>query len=89
MVHLTYERAAVPAEIKDWPVSDIVRELVETLDGFALEALPQRLDDETRGVLRELDGAPPPGVGPLSVATAIQIPYTGGTIEFPDFSVGS
>jgi hypothetical protein len=89
VVHLTYARAAVTPEIKDWPVSDIVRELVEALDGFALQALPERLDDETREVLRELDGAPPPGVGPLSIATAIQIPYTGGTIEFPDFSVGS
>lgn len=89
VVHLTYERGAVPAEIKDWPVSDIVREIVEALDDFALEALPDRLDPDTRRALTDLQSAPPPGVGPISVATAIQVPYTGGTIEFPDFQVGS
>lgn len=89
VVHLTYERSAVPAEIKDWPVSDIVREIVEALDNFAFEALPERLDDETRQALTDLESSPPPGVGPISVATAIQVPYTGGTIDFPDFRVGS
>lgn len=29
VVHLTYERSAVPAEIKDWPVSEIVRETLK------------------------------------------------------------
>ncbi len=89
VVHLTYERSAVPAEIKDWPVSAIVQELVYALDDFALEALPERLDDETRQALTNLQNSPPPGVGPISVATAIQVPYTGGTIDFPDFHVGS
>jgi hypothetical protein len=89
VVHLTYERSAVPAEIKDWPVSDIVQELVYALDDFALEALPERLDDETRRALTDLERSPPPGVGPISVATAIQVPYSGGTIDFPDFHVGS
>jgi hypothetical protein len=89
VVHLTYERSAVPMEIKDWPVSDIVREIVHAIDDFALEALPERLDDETQQALTDLESSPPPGVGPISVATAIQVPYTGGTIEFPDFHVGS
>jgi hypothetical protein len=89
VVHLTYERSAVPAEIKDWPVSDIVREVVEALDDFALAALPDRLDDETRQALTDLESSPPAGVGPISVATAIQVPYTGGTIDFPDFQIGS
>lgn len=89
VVHLTYERSAVPAEIKDWPVSDIVGEIVEALNDFAFEAMPERLDDETREALTDLEGSPPPGVGPISVATAIQVPYAGGTIDFPDFQVGS
>jgi hypothetical protein len=89
VVHLTYERAAVPAEIKDWPVSDIVREIVEALDAFAVEALPERLDDETRQALSDLESPPPSGVGPISVATGIHVPYTGGTIDFPDFQIGS
>jgi hypothetical protein len=89
VVHLSYERSAVPAEIKDWPVSDVVRELVEALDEFALKALPERLDEETRVALTDLASSPPPGVGPVSVATAIQVPYGGGTIDFPDFHLGS
>jgi hypothetical protein len=89
VVHLSYERGAVPAEIKDWPVSEIVREIVEALDEFAFEALPERLDEQTRLALTDLASSPPPGVGPVSVATAIQVPYGGGTIDFPDFHVGS
>lgn len=89
VVHLTYERSPVAAEIKDWPVSDIVREIVEALDDFVLEALPERLDDETQQALSDLESPLPPGVGPISVATAIQVPCTGGTIDFPDFQIGS
>jgi hypothetical protein len=76
IVHLSYRRLAVPPELKDWPVSGIVGEIVAGLKTFALEALPERLDDETRMVLTDLAA---------SVATS----YTGGTIEYPGFSAGS
>lgn len=89
VVHLSYERSGVPAKIKDWPISEIVRDLVEALDDFALEALPERLDEGTRLALTDLASSPPPGVGPVSVAAAIQVPYGGGTIAFPDFHAGS
>ncbi len=82
IVHLSYARLAVPPEIKDWPVSGIVEEIVAGLKTFALEALPERLDDETRKVLTDL-GAPSAGVGPASVATS----YTGGPIEFPGMKI--
>lgn len=62
---------------------------VEALSDFAFEAMPERLDDETREALTDLESFPPPGVGPISVATAIQVPLHGGTIDFPDFQVGS
>ncbi len=44
VVHLSYHRLEVPAEIKDWPVSEIVREILDGLCDFAFEALPERLD---------------------------------------------
>jgi hypothetical protein len=88
VVHLSYARSAVPAEIKDWPVSEIVRELVVALDEFALEALPECLDEETRLTLTDLASSPPPGVGPVSVATAIQVPYAGARSPFPTSTSG-
>jgi len=89
VMHLTYFRAAVPAEIKDWPVSDIVHEIVTALDSFTLFALPSRLDEDTANALEQLTNPLPPGVGPESVATGIQVPYSGGTISLDDFTVGS
>jgi hypothetical protein len=88
VVHLSYHRLEVPAEIKDWPVSEIVREIVNGLCDFAFEALPERLDDDTRRTLIDL-ASPSPGVGPISVATGMDYRYTGGTIELSDFMAGS
>lgn len=47
------------------------------------------MDHDTREALLDLESKPPPGVGPISVATAIATPYTGGTINLPPFSTGS
>jgi hypothetical protein len=88
VVHLSYLRLEVPADIKDWPVSEIVREILDGLYDFAFEALPARVDDDTRRTLTDL-ASPSPGVGPLSVATGMDYQYTGGTIELPDFVAGS
>jgi hypothetical protein len=87
-VHLGYHGLEVPAAIKDWPVSEIVREILDGLYDFAFEALPERLDDDTRRTLTDL-ASPSPGVGPLSVATGMDYRYTGGTIDLPDFVAGS
>ena len=89
VVHLSYDRRHVQTDIKDSPVSEIVGELVEALDSFAATARSECLDDETAIALSDLTAPLPKGVGPISVATAVQVPYTGGTINFPDFSVGS
>lgn len=87
IVHLSYDRLAVDAEEKDWPVSAIVDEIVYTLAEFTHLALPERLDDETRAALEYLPH--PSNAGPPSVATAIPENYSGGTIELPRFTMGS
>ena len=53
LVHLSYLRSHVPAEAKDWPVADVTAEIVEALGDLALDALPERLDDETRAELED------------------------------------
>jgi hypothetical protein len=89
VVHLSYDRDDVAPEVKDWPVSAILDELLTALWDFARDALPERLDEDTRVALLDLETEPPPGVGPISVATAIAAPYGGGTINLPPFSTGS
>ena len=89
VMHLSYHRAGVPADVKDWPVSYIVHEIVGALNTFIVFALPSRLDQEAAEALTVLTEPLPPGVGPISVATGIQVPYAGGTIDLGDFEVGS
>jgi hypothetical protein len=86
IVHLTYHRLGVAPEIKDWPVSKIVNEPSEAIHALAFDALPERMDQETRDALNEPLEPLPDGVGPVSVATAM---YSGGTIPFEGFSAGS
>jgi hypothetical protein len=86
IVHLSYHRLGVEPEIKDWPVSEIVNEISFAMDDLAIHALPERMDEPTRNVLREPLEQLPEGVGPESVATET---YSGGTIPFEGFSAGS
>ncbi len=90
VVHLTYHRLSVEAELKDWECGEIFGEIADALACFTTAALPTRLDAKTRDALQDLF-AHSPGAGTISVATgavygtAIQA----GTIAFPGFEVGS
>jgi hypothetical protein len=87
VVHLSYERSNVPSGAKDWPISEIVEEIVEVLFEFINFANRDRLDADTLEALQFPLGKAK--VGPQSVATGIVQGYTGGTIEVSDFTTGS
>ncbi len=87
VAHLSYERSNVPPNTKDWPISEIVHEIVEALQEFSICALPTRLDIDTRDAMEFPAGESK--AGPVSVASQIVRPYTGGTIEVADFTIGS
>jgi hypothetical protein len=83
VAHLSSHRLGIPAATKDWPVGEIMFEIVTELEHLSIRALPERMDTPTRTAVADLF-THSWDVGPESVATGTFSRYTGSG-HFPNF----
>jgi hypothetical protein len=88
VVHLTYQRSAVPPDLKDWDCGQVFHEIADGLFVFAEAALARRLDSVTKAALQDLLVFTP-DAGPSSVAIEMDLAGDAAVIPFEGFYVGS